>query len=93
MTWKDSGNGKDPWQKRNQPEDLDQMFEAWQKRLTGIFRGNAGKKKGMKSTSGAGSMLLIFILLAWAFTGLYRIDEAERGVVQRFGAYTKTTLP
>ncbi len=94
MTWKDSGNGEDPWQnRRNQPEDLDQMFEAWQKRLTGIFRGNAGKKKGMKSTSGAGSILLIFILLAWAFTGLYRIDEAERGVVQRFGAYTKTTLP
>ena len=38
MTWKDSGNGKDPWQNRgNQPEDLDQMFEAWQKRLTGIL--------------------------------------------------------
>ena len=96
MTWKDSGNGKDPWQNRgNQPEDLDQMFEAWQKRLTGIFRGNAGNKqgpKGMKITSGS-SILLIFILLAWAFTGLYRIDEAERGVVQRFGAYTKTTLP
>jgi len=96
MTWKDSGNGKDPWQNRgNQPEDLDQMFEAWQKRLTGIFRGNAGNKqrpKGNKITSG-GSILLIFILLAWAFTGLYRIDEAERGVVQRFGAYTKTTLP
>ena len=27
------------------------------------------------------------------FTGLYRVDEAERGVVQRFGAYTVTTLP
>ena len=93
MTWKDSGNGKDPWQKRgNQPEDLDQMFEAWQKRLTGIFGGKSGKKKGTQRTSG-GAILLIFILLAWAFTGLYRIDEAERGIVQRFGAYTKTTLP
>jgi membrane protease subunit HflK len=26
-------------------------------------------------------------------TGLYRVDEAERGVVQRFGAYTVTTMP
>lgn len=26
-------------------------------------------------------------------TGFYRVDEAERGVVQRFGAYTGTTMP
>ena len=38
-------------------------------------------------------MLLILILLAWAATGIYRVDEAERGVVQRFGAYTVTTMP
>jgi membrane protease subunit HflK len=33
------------------------------------------------------------LLVAWAFTGIYRVDEAERGIVQRFGAYTVTTLP
>ena len=33
------------------------------------------------------------MLVAWAFTGLYRVDQAERGVVQRFGAYTETTFP
>ena len=38
-------------------------------------------------------MILIFLLVAWAFTGLYRVDQAERGVVQRFGAYTETTFP
>ena len=26
-------------------------------------------------------------------TGFYRVDEAERGVVQRFGAYTQMTMP
>lgn len=35
----------------------------------------------------------MILLIAWSFTGLYRVDEAERGVVQRFGAYTMTTLP
>ena len=35
----------------------------------------------------------MILLIAWGVTGFYRIDEAERGVVQRFGAYTKTTLP
>jgi membrane protease subunit HflK len=32
-------------------------------------------------------------LIAWGATGVYRVDEAERGVVQRFGAYTETTMP
>ena len=33
------------------------------------------------------------LLVAWALTGFYRVDEAERGVVQQFGAYTVTTNP
>ncbi len=38
-------------------------------------------------------MLLVVLLVAWGLTGFYRVDEAERGVVQRFGAYMETTLP
>mgnify|MGYP000326077731 CR=1 FL=1 len=37
--------------------------------------------------------LLVLLVGAWLVTGFYRVDEAERGVVQRFGAYTETTLP
>ena len=32
-------------------------------------------------------------LIGWLLTGLYRVDDAERGVVLRFGKYTSTTLP
>jgi len=32
-------------------------------------------------------------VIAWGVTGFYRVDEAERGVEQRFGAYTVTTVP
>ena len=35
----------------------------------------------------------MLLVIAWGLTGLYRVDEAERGVVQRFGAYTETTMP
>ncbi|KAA6186310.1 FtsH protease activity modulator HflK [Thiohalocapsa marina] len=31
--------------------------------------------------------------LGWLFTGIYIVAPAERGVVMRFGAYTKTTEP
>ena len=33
------------------------------------------------------------LVLGWLLTGLYRVDQAERGVVQRFGEYTITSMP
>ena len=96
MSWNDSGNGQDPWKGgNNQPDDLDKIIEGWQKKINAIL---GGKKKNGNVTkipignSGL-SFVLIFLLIAWAFTGLYRVDQAERGVVQRFGAYTETTYP
>ena len=50
--------------------------------LPGVHHGGAG-----------GIALAVILLVAWGLTGLYRVDEAERGVVQRFGAYTKLTNP
>lgn len=31
--------------------------------------------------------------LAWLISGIYIVDEGNRGVVSRFGAYTETTMP
>ncbi len=43
MAWNDQGNGKSPWDpNKNQPPDLDQIVEEWQKRFNKLF--------GMKST-------------------------------------------
>jgi membrane protease subunit HflK len=93
MAWNDSGNGKDPWKRDGeQPVDLDQIIKDWQRRLGKILGGGGGG--GKSQPGGAGGMVLVILLLvAWAFTGLYRVDQAERGVVQKFGAYTATTLP
>ncbi|MDH4107241.1 MAG: FtsH protease activity modulator HflK [Gammaproteobacteria bacterium] len=97
MSWNDSGNGKDPWRRPgDQPNDLDQIVRNWQRKLIGIIggRGGRGSSGGSPGPGGSGAWTLVLLLLvAWAFTGLYRVDEAERGVVQRFGAYTVTTLP
>ncbi len=88
MAWNEPGNGKDPWKRDDQePNDLDQIVQNWQNRLGGLLGG--GKAPG----GGGGYFLIIFALVAWALTGFYRVDEAERGVVQRFGAYTQTTMP
>lgn len=92
MAWNESGNGKDPWKRDGDgPNDLDQIVQDWQKRFSGIFGGGGG---GRGAGGGAGGfVLLVVLLVAWGLTGFYRVDEAERGVVQRFGAYTETTLP
>ncbi len=92
MAWNDSGNGKDPWKRDGaEPNDLDQIVQNWQKRLNKLFGGGgAGRGAG---GGGGGWFLIVLLIIAWLATGLYRVDEAERGVVQRFGAYTKTTMP
>jgi membrane protease subunit HflK len=92
MAWNDSGNGKDPWKRDdNEPNDLDQIVQNWQKRLGAILGGGGGR--GGPGAGGGGMFLIILLIIAWGFTGLYRVDEAERGVEQRFGAYTETTMP
>ena len=92
MSWNESGNGKDPWKRDdNEPTDLDQIVQNWQRRLSALLGGGGGGRGGQGS--GGGIFLLVLLVGAWLFTGFYRIDEAERGVVQRFGAFTETTMP
>jgi len=91
MAWNDPGNGKDPWKRDgDEPTDLYRMVRDWRRRLGNLLGGGGGGRPG---GSGGGYALAILLLVAWAATGFYRVDEAERGVVQRFGAYTVTTLP
>jgi membrane protease subunit HflK len=93
MSWNDSGNGQDPWKgNNNQPDDLDKIIQGWQKKINAIIGGGKSTKKGSSGSTGI-SLLSVFLLVAWLFTGLYSVDQAERGVVQRFGAYTQTTFP
>jgi membrane protease subunit HflK len=94
MSWNESGNGKDPWKRDdNEPTDLDQIVQNWQRRLSALLGGGGGGGGRGGQGSGGGIFLLVLLVGAWLFTGLYRIDEAERGVVQRFGAFTETTMP
>ncbi len=97
MAWNESGNGKNPWDRggNDGPPDLDKIVRDWQKRLGDLFGG--GGNRGGRDSSGGGSSALIvlgiLLLLGWGATGLYRVNDAERGVELRFGAYTQTTQP
>ena len=89
MANNDSGNGHDPWKRGgDEPNDLDQIARIWQKRFDSIIGGGGGGGGGGAS---GGYALIIMLVIAWGLTGFYRVDEAERAVVQRFGAYTETS--
>ena len=89
MANNDSGNGHDPWKRGgDEPNDLDQIARIWQKRFDSIIGGGGGGGGGGASV---GYALIIMVVIAWGLTGFYRVDEAERAVVQRFGAYTETS--
>ncbi|MDG2375737.1 MAG: FtsH protease activity modulator HflK [Woeseiaceae bacterium] len=91
MAWNEPGNGKDPWNNEGgEPIELDKLVRGWQRKLFGVLGGGSG---GAKPRSSSGSVLIVMLAIAWLATGLYRVDQAERGVEQRFGAYTETTMP
>jgi membrane protease subunit HflK len=104
MAWNESGGnsgGKrnNPWGGGNKPDqgppDLDEVVRNLQRRLSGIFGGGGSRGTG---ASGAGrgfgiSTIVLVLALIWAFTGLYQVDAAERGVVLRFGKHVATTQP
>ena len=95
MAWNEPGGNKDkdPWGQKGAdqgPPDLDEAFRKLQSQLAGIFGGRTG---GSGGGSGAASVnprtLLIFLLAAaaiYGLSGLYQVDQQERGVVFRFGA-------
>ncbi len=107
MAWNEpGGNGdKDPWGNNNRgnnnqgPPDLDEVFKNLQKKFGSLFggkgggrSGGSGSSSGMPAGSGIGIGLVIAILLVfWIATGFYKIEEAERGVIFRFGQHVETT--
>ncbi|MBB6091464.1 membrane protease subunit HflK [Povalibacter uvarum] len=108
MAWNESGGnsgGKrnNPWgggggnRPDQGPPDLDEVVRNLQRRLSGIFgggsgRGGAGTGGGAARGFGIGTIALVLVAI-WAFTGLYQVDAAERGVVLRFGKHVATTEP
>jgi membrane protease subunit HflK len=90
MAWNESGgDDKDPWGNRgNQgPPDLDEAMRKLQSQLSGLFGGNRSSGGGgAKGPSRSMVWLGVFgAAAAYLFSGIYQIDEQERGVVFRFG--------
>lgn len=99
MAWNEPGNGKNPWDRgggTEGPPDLDKIVRDWQRRFNSLFGGKGGRRD-KEGSNGPGGVaiggILLLIVIGWMATGLYRVNADERGVVLRFGAFSKTTPP
>ncbi|MGQ0697904.1 MAG: FtsH protease activity modulator HflK [Panacagrimonas sp.] len=103
MAWNENGPNRDPWNQGSGgnkpgggPPDLDEML----KRLKARFGGKGGSGGSSRGSSGVPQLpkgiigiVAAVIGIFWLATGIYVVDEQERGVVFRFGAYDRTATP
>jgi modulator of FtsH protease HflK len=85
MAWNQPNGGKNenPWGRRpgQGGSDLDARLKGWQRKIESMFRGG-GSPGGWRLAAAS----LGIVLLLWLTTCYYTVGQAERGVVQRFGA-------
>ncbi len=101
MAWNEPGNGdRDPWKNKGGdqgPPDLDEVVKKLQAKMGGLFGGRGGNGSGGTSPSGNSSLiitvLVLVVLVAAGYNSFYTIQPAERGVIQRFGAYHSVQGP
>ena len=90
------GNGGGP----GQLPDLEQLISRINAGLRGMLPNGQPPRIGRGGgprlpRAGGRSVLLLVLLIAavWLATGFYRVQPDEQGVVLRFGAFNRTTLP
>lgn len=74
--------------------DLDQLIARAQAFVRWLFGGRGGSRLAQPGGGRRGVILLgLAVVLLWLASGFYRVEPDEQGVVLRFGAFTRTTLP
>ena len=99
MPWSNQSGGgpwgsgpKGPWGSGPQqpgggsrPPDLEEILRRSQDRLRSVMPGNLG---------GRGIALIVLVVVVlWGFSGFFRVEPDELGVVLRFGKFTREVQP
>ena len=92
---------KNEWGDRSEqgPPDISDLLSKLAKSFQSKKSGGGNDNGGAGGMPGAGipkqavMIVLALFLLAWLFSGVYIINEGQRGVVLQFGSYLRTTGP
>src|SRR5438270_2890454 len=85
------GGGKGPWGSGPQqpgptPPDLEEFLRRSQDKLRTVLPGGNLGGKGL-------SLIVLAAVAIWGFSGFFRVDPDELGVVLRFGKYVRDAKP
>jgi modulator of FtsH protease HflK len=91
MAWNQPSGPNNPWGRRpgQGGQDLDERLKSWQRRFESWFR--PGGRGG-----DSGSLVLITALVVlggWVLSGFYQVEQAQRGIIQRFGRLVDIKAP
>ncbi|MFA7431656.1 MAG: FtsH protease activity modulator HflK [Rhodospirillaceae bacterium] len=78
-SWGGGGRG-------NPPPDIEEMLRKLQDRSKRFMPGGFGSGKAIM-------LLVVAVVIAWALTGIYRVQPDQQGVVMLFGRFIETTEP
>jgi membrane protease subunit HflK len=86
-----NGGGNNPWGRPGgsggpQPPDLEELLRKGQDRFRRVMPGGFGSGKGI-------AIAAAVVVLIWLFSGFYRVQADEQGVVMRFGEWVRTEQP
>jgi modulator of FtsH protease HflK len=89
--WGSGGGGKGPWGSGPQPSgptppDLEEFLRRSQDRLRSVLPGGSLGGKGL-------GLILLAAIVIWGFSGFFRVEPDELGVVLRFGRYVRDVQP
>jgi membrane protease subunit HflK len=99
MSWNEPGKGGNPWNsggRKEGPPDLDKVVRDLQRRLSGLFGGRGRAPGGGSGGGSSGPFIGLAVagaVVLWSLSGIYTVDDAERGVVLQFGAFHDVTAP
>src|SRR5262244_3650093 len=85
------GSGKGPWGSGPQssgptPPDLEELLRRSQDKLRSVLPGGSSGGRGF-------ALIAVAVLALWGFSGFFRVEPDEQGVVLRFGKYVRDVQP
>ena len=92
MAWNEPGGNKDPWGRKPQNNnEIDNILKDLTKYFKTIIggSGNSGQTANGKNSS----LLAIAIVVIYMLSGIYIVNDGERGVVLQFGEFHSITMP
>jgi membrane protease subunit HflK len=89
MAWNEPGN-KDPWGRNKNTSNLDGIIKDFKKTIDDLL-GNGGSVPPSSKKS-AGFLAAIFFVI-YLLSGIYIVNDGERGVVLQFGSFNEITMP